>query len=62
MRLNKKLVQMFFVKSHESKISIIIDIVQEIHIQYMSMYFIKFCNFLNNLRIMKPRHYSPCNN
>jgi hypothetical protein len=33
--LNEKLVQMFFVKSHESKILIVIEMVQSIHIQYI---------------------------
>jgi uncharacterized membrane protein required for colicin V production len=33
--LNEKLVQMFFVKSHESKNLIVIEMVQSIHIQYI---------------------------
>jgi hypothetical protein len=40
--LNEKVVKMFFVKSHESKFSIVIEMVQPIHIQYMIKYFIKF--------------------
>jgi hypothetical protein len=48
--LNEKFVQMFFVKSHESKFSIVIEIVQSIHIQYMTKYFIKFCNYFNHLK------------
>jgi len=44
---NEKLVQMFFVKSHESKFSIVIEVVQSIQIQYMTKYFINFCNYLN---------------
>jgi hypothetical protein len=32
--LNEKLVQMFFEKWHESKFSIVIEMVQSIHIQY----------------------------
>jgi hypothetical protein len=43
--LNEKLVQMFFVKSHESNFSIVIEMVQSIDIQYMTKYFIKFCNY-----------------
>jgi hypothetical protein len=27
---------------------ILIEMVQSIHIQYMTKYFIKFCNYLNN--------------
>jgi hypothetical protein len=46
--LNEKLVQMFFVKSHESKFSIVIEMLQSIHIQYMIKYSIKFCNYLNH--------------
>jgi hypothetical protein len=46
--LNDKLVYMFFMKSHESKFSIEIEIVQLIHIQYIIKYFIKFCNYLNH--------------
>jgi hypothetical protein len=48
--LNEKLVHMFFVKSHESKISIVIEMVQSTHIQYIIKYFIKFCNYLNHFR------------
>jgi hypothetical protein len=40
---------MFFVKSHESNFSIVIEMVQSIHVQYMTKYFIKFCNYLNHL-------------
>jgi len=47
-RLNEKLVNMFFIKSHESKFSIVVEIIQSIHIQYMTKYFIKFCNYLNH--------------
>jgi hypothetical protein len=43
--LNEKFVQMFFMKSHESQFSIVIEMVQSIHIQYMTKYFIKFCNY-----------------
>jgi hypothetical protein len=46
--LNEKFVQMFFMKSHESKFSILIQMVQSIHNQYMTKYFIKFCNYLNH--------------
>jgi len=38
--LNEKLVHMIFVKSHESIFSIVIEMVQSIHIQYMTKYFI----------------------
>jgi hypothetical protein len=48
--LNEKLVKMFFVKSHESNFSIVIEMVQSIHIQYMIKYFIKFCNHFNHLK------------
>ncbi len=42
---------MFFVKSHfKSNFSIVIEMVQSIHIQYMTKYFIKFCNYLNVFR------------
>ncbi len=47
-RLNEKLVKMFFVKSHESNFSIVIEMVQSIHIQHMTKYSIKFCNRLNH--------------
>jgi len=46
--LNEKLVQMFFLKSHESKFSIVIEMVQSIHIQYMIKYCIKFWNHFNH--------------
>jgi hypothetical protein len=46
--LNEKLVHMFFVKSQESNFSIVIEMVQSIHIQPMIKYFIKFYNYLNN--------------
>jgi hypothetical protein len=46
--LNEKLIQVFFVKSHESNFSILIEMVQSIHIQYMIKYFINFCNYLNH--------------
>ncbi len=46
--LNEKLNLMFFVKSHESNFSIVIEMVQSIHKQYMTKYFIKFCNYLNH--------------
>jgi hypothetical protein len=45
---NIKLVQFFLVKSHESNFSIVIEMVQSIHIQYITKYFIKFCNYLNH--------------
>jgi hypothetical protein len=48
--LNEKFVQMFFMKSRESKFSIVIEMVQSILIQYMTKYFIKFCNYLNHLK------------
>jgi len=38
----------FFVKSHESNFLIVIEMVKSIHIQYMTKYFIKFCNYLNH--------------
>jgi hypothetical protein len=41
-RLNEKLVQIFFVKSHESNFSIVSKMVQSIHIQHMTKYVIKF--------------------
>jgi hypothetical protein len=44
-RLNENFVQMFFVKSYESNFSIIIEMIQSIHIQYITKYFIKFCNY-----------------
>jgi hypothetical protein len=37
-----------FVKSHESNFSIVIEMVQSTHIQYITKYFIKFCNYLNH--------------
>jgi hypothetical protein len=33
---------MFFVQSHESNFLIVIEMVQLVHIQYMTNYFIKF--------------------
>jgi hypothetical protein len=48
--LNGKLIQMFFGKSHESKFSIVIEMEQLIHVQYIIKYFIKFCNYLNHLK------------
>jgi hypothetical protein len=45
---NEKFVRIFFVKLHESNSSIVIEMVQLIHIQYMTKYFIKFCNYLNH--------------
>jgi len=48
--LNEKLVHMFLVKLHESKFSIVIEMVQSIHIQYMIKYFIIFYNYLNHLK------------
>jgi hypothetical protein len=48
--LNEKLVQIFFVKSHELNISIVTKMVLSIHIQYMTIYFIKFCNYLNHFK------------
>jgi hypothetical protein len=47
--LNGKLIQIFFVKSHESNFSIIIEMVQSTHVQYIIKYFIKFCNYLQNI-------------
>jgi hypothetical protein len=41
-RLNEKLAQMFFVESHESNFSIIIKMVQSIHIEYMIKYSLSF--------------------
>jgi hypothetical protein len=49
--LNEKLVQFVFVKSHESNFLIVIEMVQSIHIQYITKYFIKFCNYLNHFRV-----------
>ncbi len=46
--LNEKLVQFVYVKSSESNFSIVIEMVQSIHIQYLTKYFIKFCNYLNH--------------
>jgi hypothetical protein len=46
--LNEKLVHMFSMKSHESKFPFVIEMVQSIDIQYMTKYFIKFCNYLNH--------------
>jgi len=48
--LNEKFVQMFFMTSHESNFSIVIEMVQPIHIQYMTKNFIKFCIYLNHLK------------
>jgi hypothetical protein len=48
--LNENFAQFFFVKSHESNFSIVIEMVQSIHIQYKTKYFIKFCNYLNHLK------------
>jgi len=48
--LNEKFVQMFFMTSHESNFSIVIKMVQPIHIQYMTKNFIKFCIYLNHLK------------
>jgi hypothetical protein len=39
---------MFFVKSPEWNFSHGIEMVQLTHIQYMTMHFIKCCNYLNN--------------
>jgi len=44
----KNLIQMFFVKSCEWNFSHGVEMVQLIHIQYMTMHFIKCCNYLNN--------------
>jgi hypothetical protein len=46
--LNEEFVHMFFVKSHESNFSIVIEMVQLIHIQCMIKYFIKFYNYFNH--------------
>jgi hypothetical protein len=52
--LNEKLVEIFFVKSHESNFSIVIEMIQSSHIQYMIKYmikyFIKFCTYLNHFK------------
>jgi hypothetical protein len=47
-RLNEKLVNMFFIKSYESQFSIVVEIIQSIHVQYMTKYFITFCIYLNH--------------
>jgi len=47
---NKKFVQLFFMKSHKSNFSIVIEMVKLIHIQYITKYFIKFCNYLNHFK------------
>jgi len=44
----KNLIQMFFVKSHEWNFSYGIEMVQSTHIQHVSTYFIKCCNYLNH--------------
>jgi hypothetical protein len=49
--LNEKLVKIFFIKPHESKFSIVIEMVQSTHIQYIFKYFIKFCNYLFILKV-----------
>jgi hypothetical protein len=46
--LNEKLVHMFFVKSHESNFTFVIEMLKSIDIQYMTKYFIKICNYLNH--------------
>jgi hypothetical protein len=48
--LNEKHVNTLFVKSHESNFSIVIEMVQLTHIQYIIKYFIKFCNYLNHFK------------
>ncbi len=48
--LNEKFIQMFFVKSHEYNFSYGIEIIQSTHIQYMTKYFIKCCNYLNHFK------------
>ncbi len=45
---------MFVVKSHEWNFSYGIQMVQSTHIQYMTMYFNKCCNYLNNYYNMFP--------
>jgi len=47
----KKFIKMFFVKSHEWNFSYGIEMVQSTHIQYMTKYFIKFCNYFSILKI-----------
>jgi hypothetical protein len=56
LRWNEKLVNMFFAKSFESNFSIVIEMVQSIHIWYIITYFIKFCNYLNHLK----NTFAPC--
>ncbi len=41
----------FFVKSHEPNFSIVIEMVQSTHIQYITQYFTKFSNYMNHLKI-----------
>ncbi len=53
----RKTCQKNFVKSNESKISIIIEMVESTHIQYITNYFIKFCNYLNHFESI----FSLCN-
>jgi hypothetical protein len=48
--LNEKFIQMFFVKSHEYNFSYGIEIIQSTHIQCMTKYFIKCCNYLNHFK------------
>jgi hypothetical protein len=46
--LTENLVQMYFVKSHESKFSNATEMVQSIHIQYMTKYFKNFWKQYNH--------------
>jgi hypothetical protein len=44
----KNLIQIFFMKSHELNFLYGIEMVSSTHIQYITKYFIKFCNYLNH--------------
>jgi hypothetical protein len=48
--LNQKPHLDVFVKSHEWNFSYGIEMIQSTNIQYMTMYFIKCCNYLNHLK------------
>jgi len=43
---------MFFVKSHEWNFSYEIEMVQSTHIQHMTKYFIKCCNYFRHFKNM----------
>jgi hypothetical protein len=59
--LNEKLVWMFFAKLHESNFSIVLEMVQWIHIQYITKYFIEFWNICtHNLGVHKPNYFTTC--